>query len=62
MEININLEKINKMQNRYFDFVINPSFQGVNRLFVLSFKDENDRESYKQYQFPTVKITDYKMI
>ena len=49
MEIDINLEKINKMKNRYFDFLINPNFQGVNRLFVLSFKDENDRESYKQY-------------
>ena len=24
-------------QNRYLDFLINPSFQGVNRLFVLSF-------------------------
>ena len=24
-------------QNQYLDFLINPSFQGVNRLFVLSF-------------------------
>ena len=26
-------------QNRYLDFLIGPSFQGVNRLFVLSFEN-----------------------
>ena len=30
-------------QNRYLNHLINPSFQGVNRLFVLSFENENDR-------------------
>ena len=30
-------------QNRYLNYLINPSFQGVNRLFVLSFESENDR-------------------
>ena len=34
--------------NQYFDFLIDPSFQGVNRLFVLSFEDEVQRTSYKQ--------------
>ena len=36
-------------QNRYLDFLINPSFQGVNSLFVLSFEDTNGRTSYKGY-------------
>ena len=27
--------------NRYLDFLIDPSFQGVNRFFVLSFKDDD---------------------
>ena len=27
-------------QNPYLDYLIDPSFQGVNRLFVLSFEDE----------------------
>ena len=44
------------MQNRYLDFLIDPSFQGVNRLFVLSFKDEDGRESCKQYYLPAVEI------
>ena len=29
-----------KRVNRYLDFLIEPSFQGVNRLLVLPFKDE----------------------
>ena len=29
-------------QNRYLNYLINPSFQGVNRLFVLCFENEND--------------------
>ena len=33
-------------QNRYLNHLINPSFQGVNRLFVLSFENENDRTSH----------------
>ena len=28
-------------QNRYLSHLVNPRFQGVNRLFVLSFENEN---------------------
>ena len=31
----------NQRRNRYLDYLIDPSFQGVNRLFVLSFKDDD---------------------
>ena len=50
------------MQNRYLDFLIDPSFRGVNRLFVLSFKDEDGRESYKKHYLPTVEIKDYNVM
>ena len=33
--------------NQYLNFLIDPSFQGVNRLFVLSFENENDRITFK---------------
>ena len=33
-------------QNRYLNHLVNPSFQGVNRLFVLSFENEGDRTSH----------------
>ena len=39
----------NQAQNRYLDFLIDPSFQGLNRLFVLSFKGDDGWESHKQY-------------
>ena len=33
-------------QNRYLNYLINPSFQGVNRLFISSFENDNDRTSH----------------
>ena len=36
-------------QNRYLNYLISPSFQGVNRLFVLSFENEDDRTSHSTY-------------
>ena len=49
-------------QNRYLNYLINPSFQGVNRLFVLSFENENDRTSHTTYHFPKVEIKDYNVM
>ena len=52
----------NKAQNRYLDYLIESSFQGVNRLFVLEFEDDNCRESLKQYYLPTIEIKDYNVM
>ena len=52
----------NQAQNRYLDYLIDPSFQGVNRLFVLSFENDVGQESQKQYYLPTLEIKDYKFI
>ena len=49
-------------QNRYLNYLINPSFQGVNRLFVLSFENENDRISHSTYYLPKVEIKDYNVM
>ena len=49
-------------QNRYLNYLINPSFQGVNRYFVLSFENENDRTSQTTYYLPKVEINDYNVI
>ena len=35
--------------------LINPSFRGVNKIFVLSFENENDRTSHLTYYHPKVK-------
>ena len=45
-------------QNRYLDFLIDLSFQGVNRLFILLFKDGDRRKIYKQCYLPTVERKD----
>ena len=38
-------------QNRYFDYLIDPRFQRVNRLFVLSFENRTDRIVHTGYLF-----------
>ena len=42
------------MQNKYLDYLIDPSFQGVNRLFVLSFENIIDREAHRNYYLPKI--------
>ena len=38
-----------QQQNQYSDFLVKPSFQGVNRLFALTFQN-SDRTSYMSYE------------
>ena len=49
-------------QNRYLNCLINPSFQGVSRLFVLSFEKEDNRVSHSTYHLPKVEIKDYNIM
>ena len=49
-------------QNRYLNYLINANSQRVNRLFVLSFENENDRKSHSTYYLPKVEIKDYHVM
>ena len=49
-------------QRRYLNHLIKPTFQGVNRLFVLSFENEDDRTSDSTFYLPKVEIKDYNVI
>ena len=49
-------------QNRYLNHLINLRFQGINRLFVLSFENEDDRTSCSTYYLPKVELKDYNAI
>ena len=51
-----------KRQNQYLDFLIDPNFQEVNRLFLLSFENENDRKVHTEYHLPKVEIKYYNVI
>ena len=42
--------------NRYLDYLIDPRFQGVNRLFVLRFDNTTDRTVHRKYFLPIVMI------
>ena len=46
-------------QNPNLNHLIEPSFQGVNRLFVLAFENDAQRTSNKRYYIPNVEIKDY---
>ena len=49
-------------RNQYLDYLINPCFLGVNRLFVLSFENNAHWTSHKQYFLPTMEINDYDVM
>ena len=42
--------------NPDLDYLIDPIFWGVNRLFVLLFENPTDRTVHKKYYFATVEI------
>ena len=48
--------------NPYLDYLIDPSFQGVNRRFVLSFENTTDRTLNTKYYLPNVEIKDYNVM
>ena len=47
--------------NPYLSFIIDPSFQGVNRFF-LRFNALDDRTRHSRYYLPTAKVKDYNVI
>ena len=49
-------------KNTNLNHLIEPSFQGVNRLFVLAFEDDAQRISRKIYYIPNVEIKDYNVM
>ena len=49
-------------QNRNWNHLIEPSFQGVNRLFVLAFENDDQRVSNKGYYLRNIEIKDYNVM
>ena len=49
-------------QNPNLNHLVEPSFQGVNRLFVLAFENDDDRTSDERYYLPTVEIRNYNIM
>ena len=49
-------------QNPNLNHLVEPSFQGVNRLFVLAYKSDTQRTNAKGYYLPNVEIKDYNIM
>ena len=49
-------------QNPNLNHLVERSFQGVNRLFVLAFENDAQRTSNKRYYIPNVEIKDYNVM
>ena len=47
-------------QNPNLNYLIEPSFQGVNRLFILAFESDTQRTSHSGYYLPNVEIKNYR--
>ena len=49
-------------QNNNLNYLVDPTFRNVNRLFVLSFSRNNaghNRDSFSHYYVPSIKIKDF---
>ena len=49
-------------RNPNLNYLIEPSFQGVNRLFVLAFESDAQRTSHYNYYLPNVEIKSYNIM
>ena len=49
-------------QNPNLNYLIEPSCQGVNRLFILAFENDTQRTSHSGYYLPNVEIKNYNIV
>ena len=55
-------EMTNQTKSNNLNYLIDPTFSKVNRLFVLSFKIEEGRASFSRYYTPKVEIKDFNVL
>ena len=48
-------------QNPNLKDLVEPSFQGINRLFIFAFENDTYRTNSKRYNIPNVEIKDYNV-
>ena len=52
----------NQTKTNHLNHLIDPTFTKVNRLFVLSFQNEEDKTSFSKYYVPKVEINDFNLL
>ena len=55
-------EMSNQTKNNNLNYLIDPAFTNVNRLFFLSLENENDKTSFSKYYVPKVEIKDFNVL
>ena len=55
-------EVSNQSKTNNLNYLIDPTFTKVNRLFVLSYRDEEDRTYFSGYYAPKIKIKDFNAL
>ena len=56
------LEMFNETENKNLNYLTDPTFTKVNRLFVLPFENEDDMTSFSKYYILTVEIKDFNVL
>ena len=52
----------NQTNNNNLNYLLDPTFTKVNRLFVLPLENENDRTSFLKYYVPNAQIRDFNLL
>ena len=52
----------NQTQNNNLNYLIDSTSTKVNRLFVLSFQNEDNRRSFSKYYVPNIQIKDFNVL
>ena len=52
----------NETKTNNLNYLIDPTFTNVNRLYILSYKNEEDRTSFSKYYVPKVEIKDFNVL
>ena len=58
-------EIITQPKNNNLDYLIDPTFSNINRLFILSFKngyDDPSRSSFDRYYMPLIEVKDFNVL
>ena len=52
----------NQTKTKNVNYLIDPTFNKVNRLLILWFENEEDRTSFSKYYTPNVQIRDFNVL
>ena len=52
----------NLVANSNLNYLLDPTLINLNRLFVLSFKNNEDRNSFSNYYVPKVEVKDFNVL